>query len=70
MKNLAFYFSIVCLLLTVIPSFFVYMGIISLELNKNLMLLGTIGWFGTAPFWMNRKQNGDVSSETSKNVNF
>lgn len=56
MKKIAFPISIVCLLLTLIPSFLVYAGLISLEVNKNLMLAGTIGWFCTAPFWMNKRK--------------
>lgn len=64
MKNLAFYFSIVCLFLTLLPSFFVYAGFISLEMNKTLMFLGTIGWFCSAPFWMNQKESKEVSSAT------
>ena len=52
--------SIVCLLLTIIPSFLVFMGVIPPDLNKVLMLCGTIGWFATAPFWMNSKKTKDV----------
>jgi hypothetical protein len=56
MKKASFALSIVCLLLTLLPSFFVYLQMISLETNKNLMLIGTIGWFLTAPFWMNKNK--------------
>ncbi len=41
---------------TLLPSVFVLMGIIDMELNKSLMMLGTILWFGTVIFWMNRNK--------------
>lgn len=53
MKKTMFILSILCLLLTLLPSFFVYLQLISLETNKTLMLIGTIGWFITASYWMN-----------------
>ncbi|MBO8130033.1 MAG: hypothetical protein H0Z29_00785 [Candidatus Marinimicrobia bacterium] len=48
------------LILTVIPSFFVFAGIISLEVNKNLMIIGTILWFATSPFWINKEKTNGV----------
>lgn len=54
MKKLIPFISILCLLLTLLPSFFVYLQLIDLETNKALMLIGTLGWFLTAPFWMNK----------------
>lgn len=47
--------SIVCLALTIVPSFLVFAQVIDMGQNKTLMLLGTAGWFITAPYWM-RKQ--------------
>jgi hypothetical protein len=55
MKKLLVLVSIGSLLLTLIPAFLVISNIISLEMNKNLMLIGTLGWFLTAPYWMNKK---------------
>lgn len=55
MKSILKIFSAIGLILTVIPSFMVFSGAISLDINKWLMLLGTILWFSTAPFWMNKK---------------
>ena len=52
--------SVLCLLMTIIPAFLVFMGIITSDLNKLLMLIGTIGWFITAPYWMNRKNEEDI----------
>ena len=42
------------LVLTLIPSILVYQGEIDLEMNKTLMLIGTLCWFFTAPYWMNK----------------
>ena len=47
--------SLIGLILTVLPSFMVFSESITLDMNKWLMLLGTILWFGTAPFWMNKE---------------
>ena len=42
------------LALTLIPAFLVYQGSIDLDTNKTLMLAGTLCWFLTAPYWMNK----------------
>ena len=44
------------LFLTLVPSFLVFTGIIELNTNKILMIIGTAMWFFTVPFWMNRKK--------------
>ena len=49
--------SFIGLVLTLLPSFFVLTGSIDLEMNKNLMLLGTAMWFLTVPFWINKRSN-------------
>lgn len=56
MKKIAVIISILCLGLTLLPSFFVFAGTITLDTSKNLMLAGTIGWFISASFWMNPKK--------------
>jgi hypothetical protein len=56
MKNLLVIISILSLLMTIIPSFLVFAGLMTLDMNKTLMLIGTIGWFITAPSWMNKKE--------------
>lgn len=56
MKKITFIISLICLGFTLIPSFLVFFEVISMEVNKNLMFTGTIGWFLTAPFWMNQKE--------------
>ena len=43
--------SYIGLALTLIPAFFVFTGSISLDANKNLMLIGTIIWFVSAVLW-------------------
>ena len=45
--------SFVGLALTVGPSFLVFAGAIAWETHAALMLVGTVLWFATAPFWMN-----------------
>jgi hypothetical protein len=55
MKNILKIISFIGLGLTLIPSFLVYQGVLSPETNNNFMLIGTIIWFLTAPFWMNQK---------------
>ncbi len=49
--------SFIGLLLTLFPSFFVFLKTIEFDTHKNLMLLGTVMWFATAPFWMNKKRD-------------
>jgi hypothetical protein len=45
------------LLLTIVPSLYVFAGTIDIKANKILMLIGTIIWFLTAPLWMNKSKN-------------
>ncbi|MEZ4776826.1 MAG: hypothetical protein R3D00_26865 [Bacteroidia bacterium] len=40
--------------LTIIPAMLVAAGILANTQNKTLMLIGTIMWFATVPFWMGR----------------
>lgn len=47
--------SFIGLLLTVVPSFLVFSGAIELSFHKTLMFIGTLLWFLTAPFWMNKE---------------
>ena len=41
---------------TIAPSLLVFSGNIGMDINKNLMLIGTILWFGTVIFWMNKNK--------------
>ena len=56
MKILIKSISYLSLALTIIPSFLVFTGNISLDSGKILMLVGTIVWFVSAPSWMNKVQ--------------
>ena len=38
--------------LTVVPAFLVFVGTLAWSTHATLMLLGTVLWFITAPFWM------------------
>ncbi len=54
-KSLLKTISAIGLILTIIPSFFVFAGVITLDIDKLLMLFGTLFWFICSPFWMNQK---------------
>lgn len=41
--------------LTIIPAFLVFQGTISLDLNKNLMVVGMLLWFVGAAFLLKKK---------------
>ncbi len=56
MRTLTIIISFIGLAMTIIPSFLVLIGEASTDLNKNLMIIGTVLWFGTVPFWMNKKK--------------
>ena len=57
MKNLVKYISFISLGLTLIPSFLVFSGNISLDSCKMLTFAGTIIWFVSAPTWMNKTED-------------
>lgn len=48
--------GIAALGLTLIPSILVFSGAIPLETHYTLMLIGTVTWLVTAPFWVGGKQ--------------
>ncbi len=54
MKQLIKIVSILGLALTLLPSILLFQEVISANLCKQLMLLGTVMWFTTAPSWMNK----------------
>jgi hypothetical protein len=51
-RTLLILISVLGLALTVAPSVAVFLGKISWQTHVTLMLLGTVLWFATAPFWM------------------
>ena len=50
--------SVVALVLTVGPAFLVFAGTIAWSTHATVMAVGTLLWFGTAPFWMNDGEPG------------
>ncbi len=55
MKWIVRLLSLAGLALTVVPSLFVLGGALGDATNKLLMLIGTLTWLGTAPFWIFKK---------------
>lgn len=60
MKSLVKLISFTGLGLSIIPAILVFQESITPDTCKNLMTVGTVMWFTTAPSWMNspKKQNG------------
>lgn len=56
MKILLKIISFIGLGLTLIPSILLFSGQINADTCKLLMLVGTVLWFVTAPFWMNESK--------------
>ena len=52
--------SLAGLALTVVPSFLVFAGTIGWGSHATLMIVGTILWFGSAPFWMKGEDDDGV----------
>ena len=55
--------SFIGLGLTVIPSFLVFGGVITLYENKELMFAGTVLWFITAPLWIGKKDSKQLAAD-------
>jgi hypothetical protein len=51
MKQVLKIISYIGLLLTIVPSLFVFRGVIDMKVHFNLMIVGMVLWFGTAPFY-------------------
>ncbi len=56
MKNLIKFISYTGLGMTLLPSFLVFTGNMSLDLSKMLTFIGTIIWFISSPSWMNKAE--------------
>ncbi len=54
MNTLLKLLSLLGLVLTVAPAFLVLAGTLAWQTHAALMLVGTVLWFGSAPFWMHR----------------
>jgi hypothetical protein len=63
MKPILQLVSFVGLGLTIIPAFLVYAGTIAWETHATLMLVGTLVWFGAAPFWMRARSDTAAPAE-------
>ena len=48
--------SVVGLALTIVPSLLVFADTISFDLHTDLMIIGTILWFASSPFWIKEKE--------------
>ncbi|HPB00928.1 MAG: hypothetical protein BWX60_00920 [Candidatus Marinimicrobia bacterium ADurb.Bin030] len=55
MKKILIIISFIGLALTLLPSFLVFANAISWDTYLLLMNVGTIMWFVSAPFWMEKK---------------
>lgn len=55
MKSLLKLVSLIGLIVTIVPAFLVFADVITLSNSKVLMMVGTLLWFASAPFWMNKK---------------
>ena len=55
MKNILIIGAYLGLGLTLIPSLLVWSEAVDLTMNKTLMLIGTLVWFGCAPFAFKKK---------------
>jgi len=56
MKRVLQIFSLIGLLLVIVPALFVFAGWLVWQTHANLMLAGTVLWFVTAPLWMGREK--------------
>lgn len=56
MKKILPIVSFLALILIVLPPVLFLSGTMALEAMKSLMLLATLIWFLTTPFWMGRTQ--------------
>lgn len=59
MKLLPKIVSGIGLVLTIVPSLFVFNSTLDLDTAKTLMLLGTVVWFASAPVWMNKEATSE-----------
>jgi hypothetical protein len=58
MRNGAIILSILGILLTVVPSFFVFYGLMTWKLHTQLVFIGMLLWFVFTPLWMKEKKAG------------
>lgn len=51
--------SVLALAGTLVPAILVFLGMIDLQTNKNIMALSMVAWFVTTPFWINKKKKAE-----------
>ena len=56
MKKILFALSILSIVVLIISTWFYFVGKIDFKTNNLWLLIGTIGWFATSPFWMTEKK--------------
>ena len=66
MKIFAKILGVAGLALTLIPAFLVFAQQLEADTSKNLMLIGTILWFASAPFAFAKKEAETVESKNKK----
>ncbi len=64
MKPLLQLISWLALAGTILPSIFYFLGSMELDTVKWSMLLATIVWFVTTPFWMEHNSKSEEEHET------
>jgi len=57
MKQILVAISILSLAVLILTTILYFNGQIEFSTNKSWILIGTIGWFATAPFWMRQKSS-------------
>jgi len=55
MRLIVFVIALFGLILTIVPSVFVFYGRMSMDMNTQLLFIGMIFWFVFAPFGMKKK---------------
>ena len=58
MRNCAIFLSLLGLFLTVVPSVFVFYGMMAWKVHTQLVFIGMVLWFVCAPMWMKEKSAG------------
>ena len=59
MRRFSLIFSLIGLVLTIIPAFFVFYGSITWKLHTQFMFAGMVIWFVFAPMWMNKEKKAE-----------
>ena len=62
MRILALFIAAAGLILTIVPSFFVFLGNLTWQAHARLMLIGMLLWFIFAPVAMKSKKQKGVAS--------